>query len=60
MLLPIAGVCFLVSALCYFYLHGFHLSGYASSSDGHIMAGLQLLTGCLFLIRSLTGMRACR
>jgi len=49
-LLPLAaGICFLIPALRYYYLHGFPGLG-APDTDGPVAAGAQLVAGILFVI----------
>jgi hypothetical protein len=55
----IAGICFLIPALWYYYRHGF--PGFSDpGSDRPILTGLQLLSGILFLTRYFIDLRKSR
>ncbi len=56
-LMAIAGVCFLLPALRYFYLHGFAVSGHGASADSPWIYSAEFLAGVLFLIRAAIEMR---
>ena len=55
----IAGICFLIPALRYYYLHGFPGFG-ALDADRPVVAGAQLLAGILFVTRYLIDLRKSR
>ena len=53
----IAGVCFLVPAFRFIYLYGFPGFSHAAAADGPAIAGAQLVTGTLFLLRFVMDVR---
>ena len=57
MLMVIAGVCFLIPAMRYYYLQGFPGFGAGVTEDMPVVSAAQLLAGILLLVRAFIDMR---